>query len=120
MKRSFKMSTPEGLIKNAILDYLKLHHRDFLVWQNDSVGVYDPIKKIYRKNRSRHHKNGVSDIIGLLKGGRFLAIEVKSAVGKVSPEQKEFITEVNEYGGIAFVARSVKDVEVYFKRISNE
>lgn len=54
--------------------------------------------------------NGVSDIIGLLPGGRFLAIEVKTDRGKATPRQDKFIRDVNEEGGLAFIARSVDDV----------
>ncbi len=48
---------------------------------------------------------GGSDLIGWYKG-RFLAIEVKTPVGKVTIEQQRFIDAVNADGGIAFVARS--------------
>ena len=54
--------------------------------------------------------NGVSDIIGILPGGRFLAIEVKTDRGKATPKQERFIEEINHGGGLAFVARSVEDV----------
>jgi len=54
-------------------------------------------------------KKGISDIIGCYQG-RFLAIEVKTENGKVSEPQQKFIDEVNQVGGIAFVARSVDDV----------
>lgn len=52
---------------------------------------------------------GVSDIIGVFNG-RFLAIEVKAAGGRVTPEQERFIETVRRHGGIAFVARSIDDV----------
>jgi len=40
----------------------------------------------------------------------FLAIEVKTAKGRIRPEQIRFIETVNKSGGIAFIARSVADV----------
>ncbi len=43
--------------------------------------------------------------------GRFFAIEVKSAEGKPTPEQTAFLAAVVRAGGIAFLARSVKDVQ---------
>ncbi len=43
--------------------------------------------------------------------GRFFAIEVKSATGKPTPEQTAFLAAVVRAGGIAFLARSVKDVQ---------
>jgi len=52
---------------------------------------------------------GVPDIIGIYKG-RFLGIEVKTAIGNVSPEQEQFLKNIQENGGIGFVARSIDDV----------
>jgi hypothetical protein len=42
---------------------------------------------------------------------RFLAIEVKTDTGVVSPEQRDFIALVRRHGGIAGVARSVADAK---------
>lgn len=99
----------EKQIQNEILHFLRI--LGVYCWQNDSVGIYDPVKKIYRKNRSAYHLNGVSDILGII-GGRFLAIEVKSETGRLTPEQRVFIAHINEEGGVAFVARSLRDVAV--------
>lgn len=52
---------------------------------------------------------GVPDILGIFQG-RLLGIEVKTAAGKPSPDQERFIQNINDAGGIAFVARSVDDV----------
>jgi Holliday junction resolvase len=52
---------------------------------------------------------GVPDILGVYQG-RFLGIEVKTDNGKVSQEQERFIQNINDAGGIAFVARSIDDV----------
>lgn len=54
---------------------------------------------------------GVSDILGVLPDGRFLAVECKGPKGKPSPEQVEFIENVRKMGGVAFVARSLQDVK---------
>lgn len=59
-------------------------------------------------------KKGVSDILGVV-AGRMLAIEVKTKRGKVSIEQQAFIDTINFNGGIAFVARSIADVESNLK-----
>ncbi len=52
---------------------------------------------------------GVSDILGCFKG-RLLAIEVKAPGYHPSQDQVIFIDNVNEAGGIAFIAYSVEDV----------
>lgn len=54
---------------------------------------------------------GSSDLIGLTRDGRFLAIEVKTERGKLSQEQKAFLAMVNRMGGCGIVARSVQDLE---------
>jgi penicillin-binding protein-related factor A (putative recombinase) len=100
----------EKPIENQILVWLKL--KGALVWKNQTVGVFDPTKKIFRKSRNPFHRKGVSDILGIWRG-RPLAIEVKSAKGYASPEQKQFIKDFTEAGGIAFIARSVEDVEQF-------
>lgn len=55
---------------------------------------------------------GMSDIVGILPSGRFLAIEVKSATGKVTRPQQAFLDTVNAHGGYGFVARSVEYVRL--------
>ena len=53
---------------------------------------------------------GCSDVIGQLRDGRLLAVEVKSPAGRLRPEQQQFLNLVNQAGGVAFVARNCADV----------
>jgi hypothetical protein len=53
---------------------------------------------------------GCSDILGQLTDGRMLAIEVKTARGKASPEQVAFLQTVAAANGVSILARSVDDV----------
>ena len=100
----------EKEIENSILAYLQALPGCF-AWKNQSTGVYDPTKGIFRKSKNKFHLNGVSDIIGIYKG-KFLAIEVKTPKNKLRPaHQKAFIEEINKRGGIAFFATSVEEVE---------
>lgn len=50
--------------------------------------------------------NGGSDIIGITPQGAFLAVEVKTPKGRVTPEQQHFVDMVNAAGGRAGIARS--------------
>lgn len=100
--------TPEKEIENQIFNFLK--SIGIFCFKHDSVGIFDPVKKVYRTSRNPNRVTGVSDILGLAPGGRFLAIEVKSEKGKVSDEQRKFIRSVQDAGGIAFVARSARQV----------
>jgi len=50
---------------------------------------------------------GTLDFEGYDNKGRFVGIECKRPVGgRVSPEQQERIDDINQKGGVAFVARS--------------
>ena len=100
-----KKQTPEQIVKTAICQWLELKHVFF--WLNSSVGIYDPIRKIYRKNNSRYHRNGQPDILGITMLGTFFGCEVKAPGKKPTPEQQDFITEANARGAICFWADSL-------------
>jgi hypothetical protein len=53
---------------------------------------------------------GCSDVIGQLRDGRFLAVEVKAERGRLSEAQRIFLDRVAAAGGVAFVARNAVDV----------
>ena len=54
---------------------------------------------------------GCSDILGQLKDGRLLAVEVKKPKGsKLSSDQAYFLEMVRTHGGVSFVATSLHDV----------
>lgn len=80
-----------------------------MFWSNKTMGVYDPVKKIYRRDNSPFFRKGISDILGVFQG-KPLAIEVKSPKGYPSPEQKVFLADFEKHGGIAILARSLIDV----------
>ena len=58
-----------------------------------------------------NYKRGISDLIGQMKDGRFLACEVKREGAKLMDHQRDFLNEVRANGGVAFVARNLADVE---------
>lgn len=115
MKPKEIMKVKESWIEAQIHHYLSL--KGIFAWKAKTVGTYDPVKKIFRKPGANYMR-GVSDILGVLDGGRTLAIEVKTPTGRVSPEQKTFIEQVNKRGGLAFVARSVEDVKAKLEKES--
>lgn len=55
---------------------------------------------------------GFSDLFGLMPGGRFFALEVKTPTGRVSDQQARFLAAVERYGGISGVARSPDDARL--------
>ena len=105
-------------VQPAILEYLKAS--PLVAWvQRINSG----------KVQTRHGSwftgadEGTSDIIGMLVGGRFLALEVKRdeqsarADAKKKPKQIEFVDNVNNNGGLAAVVWSVEMVEEILRNV---
>lgn len=99
----------EAQILKAIMQLLHKHPKVAKVWRQNS-GMFTKQygnKTHYIRANTAH---GMSDIMGILKDGRTLAIEVKSAKGIVQAHQHEFLNDIVKAGGVAFVARSTDDV----------
>ena len=54
---------------------------------------------------------GCPDVLGQLKDGRLLGVEVKGPTGRLRPEQELFLARVRGAGGVAFMARDCRDVQ---------
>lgn len=118
--------TPESKVRNEICSWLRL--KRVLCFIHDSVGIFDPVRKVYRINTNPYRRKGVGDVLGVLPGGRFLSIEVKTpevkdlfgkkiqSKGYATPEQKEFVQDVEAHGGVAMIARSFQDVDDELQR----
>lgn len=93
----------EKEVQKSILDYLSLNQ--IFHWKVNNVGIK-------KENGSFIPTGliGISDILGILPGGKFLAIEVKRPGGKPTPAQLEFIKNINDNGGLAFWTDSLDDV----------
>lgn len=53
---------------------------------------------------------GCPDVLGQLKDGRLMGVEVKAPAGRLRPEQALFLERIRCAGGVAFVARDLRDV----------
>ena len=53
---------------------------------------------------------GCPDVLGQLRDGRLLGVEVKGPTGKLRPEQSVFLERIRGAGGAAFVARDCRDL----------
>ena len=53
---------------------------------------------------------GCPDVLGQLRDGRLLGVEVKAKAGRLRPEQAVFLERIRCSGGVAFVARDLRDV----------
>lgn len=91
---------PERDILRAIL----LHfgsRRDILLWRNNTGYA--------RELKVRFGLPGSADIF-LIRAGHFYAVEVKSATGQQSEQQRRFQAAVERVGATYVLARSVGDV----------
>ncbi len=107
-----RKKTPEQIVKSEVLAWFLLVFPKMPIWVNSNTGVFDPRTKRFRKRTGKYYPNGISDLLGVLPDGRFLAIELKAGKSsRVTKEQKIFIERINDAGGLAFVARSSDDCE---------
>lgn len=53
---------------------------------------------------------GCPDVLGQLKDGRLLGVEVKAPAGRLRPAQAVFLERIRAAGGVGFVARNCRDV----------
>jgi hypothetical protein len=88
------------------------------LWRNNTGALVDQQGRFVRFGLCK----GSSDLIGLraleitpeLVGQRiaqFIALEVKTAQGVLSPEQRAFLRLVQQLGGVAAICRSVEEAE---------
>jgi len=79
---------------------------DIRVWKN-ATGIgrsFDGERTI------AYGLKGSADILGIMAGGRFLAIEVKTGTAVQTKEQKAFEAMVNKFGGLYVLARSIQEL----------
>ena|SRR3990167_437913 len=93
----------EKEIQSAILEYLR--YRKIFAWKQNTAGIMKANGSYIPAGM-----RGVSDIIGILPKGRFLAVEVKRKGKQPTEEQKLFLARISANGGLAFVAWSLDDV----------
>lgn len=107
MKRPKPKPTETQLVR-TILDGLAARH--IFAWRANSGAVTAEYKGKKRYVRFAG-VDGLSDIIGILPDGRFLAIECKIAPNKLSVHQAVFLGNVAINGGVPIAAYSWEDVE---------
>ena len=108
----------EADIQSGIVQLLRVHPK--VAWFgrfNSGVALaedgggqqrYTAYYRLYLRGLAARSR-GLSDILGQLSDGRLFIIEVKSRLGRATPEQNEFIDIVLKAGGVAGVCRSVDE-----------
>ncbi len=105
-KRSASNVPLESDVLRAVMQFLRLHPRVAWVCRMNS-GVFQDGDRFIRANTQR----GMSDILGMLHGGRLFACECKRPGGTLMPHQQEFLETIRCNGGLAFVATCIEDVQ---------
>lgn len=91
-------------IQRACMEYLQA--QGIFCWRSNQIPV--PLKG--GGFRRFAGMKGVSDILGCLPGGRFLACEIKKPGKYMTPEQREFQETIAGLGGVALCVRSVEEL----------
>lgn len=100
----------ESDIQNSICEYLEIRGRCFFRVNNIPAFNRTEGGGFTMRRLPKYTPRGLPDII-VVAGGLFFALEVKTKVGRQSPEQKEFEALVKKHGGKYFVVRSIEDVQ---------
>lgn len=109
----------EKQLETQILDFLSYLPSGYFFKVNNT-GLYDPTKKVFRKNMNKHIPLGVADILGCYKGV-FVAMEVKLPSNKKRPqEQIDFINVINKGGGVAGFVTSISEAHSLIEEITKE
>ncbi len=116
MTKIIKQKISEADIQTFILDFLTTSRIGYF-WRNNTVGVYDPTRCIYRKNKKQ--EKGIPDILGVMCG-RFIAIECKSStVKKLSDDQEKFKEQFERSDGIFYMANDIDAFRIWIKELKH-
>jgi hypothetical protein len=96
----------EAQVLKTILKYLRLHPQVAWVCRINS-GTFAEDDRFIQSNSQK----GMSDVLGMMSGGKLFAIECKSKTGRLLPHQDDFLRLILQGGGYAGVARSTEDVD---------
>lgn len=107
---------PESLIQSRIRLALAPHALMF----RTNAGEFWQGQRVYSKEFGQPVLINLKKVEGLPKGfsdlcgcrrsdGRFIAIECKTRIGRVRPEQEQFLSAMQEAHALAGVARSPED-----------
>lgn len=102
-----RLKETESSIQNTICDYLAL--RNAFYWRQNTAPAFDWKTNSFRR-MPKHSLRGVPDII-VVRDGQFIGLEVKSATGRQSEDQKYFEENVKKAGGAYHLVRSLDDVK---------
>ena len=99
----------EGDIKRAVSDYLEYkQNAGELYFDRLNSGSFIEVRGQTRR-RVKGCRAGTADFF-VLKSGRVIFLEIKSAKGKLRTEQKCFKTLVEGFGAEYYIIRSIEEL----------
>ena len=106
-------TTPEQKVKKEVLKYLRAQGHG--CYPHKTGATWDAKLGIYRSMSADTGTVGESDLLVFDKNNPTMPIwvELKSATGKLRPDQIIFKKMVEEWGHKFIVARSAKDLEEF-------
>ena len=108
--RGGRVIAPRPLEREVLRDclaYLSAHPAVAFAFRANTGLVATPDGK----RRFKAGFTGCSDILGMLRCGKFLAVECKRTGEMPTPAQWSFLSRVNVNGGLAFVASCIEDCQ---------
>ena len=102
------MAKNKGQLESSVLhDCMRVMKRRGIFFWRQNTGAFKVDNRFFRSSIA-----GVSDIIGVLPDGRFIAVECKREIGgRVSEKQQRFIDNVNNNNGLALVVHSAYELQ---------
>ena len=111
------MSLPSPREQNLVKPALQLLAlRGIFAWRNNT-GAVRATNRSGKERFIRFSTPGASDLLGILPGGRFLAVEPRSPSGKVTQAQRSFLDRVTAAGGVALVISDLAELERELARL---
>jgi len=107
------MATNNGAHEGLIRDIFIVYGRDdrWRIWKNNTGTAYREGHMI------RYGLKGSADIFGIARGGRFIALEIKTGTGKQTKDQLSFEKMITSFGGLYNVVRTLDDVADVIQKI---
>ena len=99
----------EAALVRAVIEYLTA--RGAKAWRNNA-GVILLQSATGRTRAVTMSEKGLPDVVGVLPGGRMVAVECKRPGNTLSGFQKYQLEELRTRNALVIVAYSIKDVEV--------
>ena len=100
----------ESAVLTSVLKYLG-HRSAVRCWRNNTGRIADRHGRVVSFGLV-----GSADVIGMRRGGTFLAVECKSSTGRQSEAQRNFQKMVESMGGLYLLVRDVSDLYPWFPK----